>query len=289
MRVGVLFILLVLAVGTVTAQEKRAYSLLDAKGKEIRYSDMMKKLGEQDVVFFGEIHNCPIAHWMEYEVVKDLYARHQEQLMIGAEMFEADNQLVLDEYLGGVIPAERFKKELKLWPNYDTDYVKVVEFAKKNGIPFVATNVPRRYANIVSRGGFAVLDSLSEEARRYIAPLPIDYVPNERVDQYFSSMKMPGMKADTTGNLSRSQAVKDATMGWFIAQRLKSGKLVHLNGSFHSDGKLGIITYLNQYRPGLRIATVTVVRQDQVERLDKENEGLADFYICVPNDMTKTF
>ena len=250
---------------------------------------MVKKLGEQDVVFFGEIHNCPIAHWMEYEVIKDLYARHKERLMIGAEMFEADNQLVLDEYLGGVIPAERFKKELKLWPNYDTDYVKVVEFAKKNRIPFVATNVPRRYANIVSKGGFAVLDSLSEEARKYVAPLPIDYVPNERVDQYFSSMKMPGMKADTTGNLSRSQAVKDATMGWFIAQNLKSSKLVHLNGSFHSDAKLGIITYLNQYRPGLKIGTVTVVRQDQIDRLDKENEGLADFYICVPKDMTKTF
>lgn len=289
MKVVTTFILWMLFAGLVTAQDKKAYTLLDAKGKEVRYSDMVKKLGEQDVVFFGEIHNCPIAHWMEYEVIKDLYARHKERLMIGAEMFEADNQLVLDEYLGGVIPAERFKKELKLWPNYDTDYVKVVEFAKKNRIPFVATNVPRRYANIVSKGGFAVLDSLSEEARKYIAPLPIDYVPNERVDRYFSSMKMPGMKADTTGNLSCSQAVKDATMGWFIAQNLKSSKLVHLNGSFHSDARLGIITYLNQYRPGLKIGTVTVVRQDQIDRLDKENEGLADFYICVPKDMTKTF
>ena len=289
MKVVTTFILWMLFAGLVTAQDKKAYTLLDAKGKEVRYSDMVKKLGEQDVVFLGEIHNCPIAHWMEYEVIKDLYARHKERLMIGAEMFEADNQLVLDEYLGGVIPVERFKKELKLWPNYDTDYVKVVEFAKKNRIPFVATNVPRRYANIVSKGGFAVLDSLSEEARKYIAPLPIDYVPNERVDRYFSSMKMPGMKADTTGNLSRSQAVKDATMGWFIAQNLKSSKLVHLNGSFHSDARLGIITYLNQYRPGLKIGTVTVVRQDQIDRLDKENEGLADFYICVPKDMTKTF
>lgn len=289
MKVITTFILWMLVAGAVAAQDRKAYTLLDAKGKEVRYSDMMKKLGEQDVVFFGEIHNCPIAHWMEYEVVRDLYDRHKEQLMIGAEMFEADNQLVLDEYLGGVISADRFKNELKMWPNYATDYAKVVEFAKKNGIPFVATNVPRRYANIVSKGGFAVLDSLSDEARKYIAPLPIPYVPNKRVDDYFSSMKMPGMKADTTGNLSRSQAVKDATMGWFIAQNLKSSKLVHLNGSFHSDAKQGIITYLNQYRPGLKIATITVVRQEQVERLDQENEGLADFYICVPKDMTKTF
>lgn len=174
MKVITTFILWMLVAGAVAAQDKKAYTLLDAKGKEVRYSDMMKKLGEQDVVFFGEIHNCPIAHWMEYEVVRDLYDRHKEQLMIGAEMFEADNQLVLDEYLGGVISADRFKNELKMWPNYATDYAKVVEFAKKNGIPFVATNVPRRYANIVSKGGFAVLDSLSDEARKYIAPrLPV--------------------------------------------------------------------------------------------------------------------
>ena len=33
---------------------------------------MMDVLERQDVVFIGEIHNCPIAHWMEYEIVKDL-------------------------------------------------------------------------------------------------------------------------------------------------------------------------------------------------------------------------
>ena len=89
------------------AQEKNAYTLFDAQGNRVDYTQMMDVLERQDVVFIGEIHNCPIAHWMEYEIVKDLYDRHGDRLMIGAEMFERDNQLILDEYLAGMITPER--------------------------------------------------------------------------------------------------------------------------------------------------------------------------------------
>ena len=34
-------------------QEKKAYRLFDAKGKEIEYKEMMKVLKAQDVVFIG--------------------------------------------------------------------------------------------------------------------------------------------------------------------------------------------------------------------------------------------
>lgn len=278
-----------LAVSLVAAQEKKAYAIFDAEGREIDYGRMLAVLGEQDVVFIGEVHNCPIAHWMELEIVRDLYALHGERLAVGAEMFERDDQLVLDEYLGGLISADRFGKEAKLWDNYKTDYGPVVEFAKANGIPIVATNIPRRYANLVARGGFEALERLTDDVRGYIVPLPFDYVPNESVDRYFAAMRMPGMKAGQAGNLSKAQAIKDATMAWSIAQRIGEGCLVHLNGSFHSTAHAGILTYLDRFRPGLRIATVEVVRQDDVERLNEEELGDADFFICVPRTMTSTF
>lgn len=270
------------------AQEKNAYTLFDAQGNRVDYTQMMDVLERQDVVFIGEIHNCPIAHWMEYEIVKDLYDRHGDRLMIGAEMFERDNQLILDEYLAGMITPERFNAEAKLWPNYKTDYSPIVEFAKEHKIPFVATNVARRYANMVAKGGFEALDGLSDEAKRYIAPLPLNYVPNKSVDEYFGAMKMPGMKQSAAENLSKAQAVKDATMAWSIAERMQS-KLVHMNGNFHSTDHCGIITYLNQYRPGLKIGTVEVIRQENTDKLDPEALGKADFFICVPKDMTSTF
>lgn len=270
------------------SQDKKAYTLFDAGGKEISYKEMMKVLEKQDVVFIGETHNCPIAHWLEYEIVNGLYEKHKDKLVIGAEMFEADNQLILDEFLGKLITSDRFETEARLWPNYSTDYANIVWLARDHQLPLIATNVPRRYANMVKNGGFEALDKLSPEARKYIAPLPVKYESDSSAGEAFGLMMLTAGKQSNPENLAKAQAIKDATMAWFIAQNLKS-KFVHLNGNFHSDFKKGIIPYLNDYRPGLKIVNICSVRQDEVEQLDEENEGRADFYICVPTDMTTTY
>lgn len=274
--------------GTSMGQDKKAYRLFDASGKEISYKDMLKTLKAQDVVFIGEIHNCPIAHWLEYEIVKDLHQKHGDKLTIGAEMLEADNQMILNEYLEGLINSDRFEEEARLWPNYSTDYANVVGLGREHHLPVIATNIPRRYANMVKNGGFEALNKLSAEARKFIAPLPIDYTPDEESSAMFGLMLLTSGKKTNPENIAKAQAIKDATMGWFIAQNIKS-KFVHLNGNYHSDFKKGIITYLNQYRPGLKIANVCTVRQDEIDKLGEENEGRADFYICVPTDMTMTY
>ena len=43
-------------------QEKKAYRLFDANGKEVGYREMMKVLKNQDVVFLGEVHNLSLIH-----------------------------------------------------------------------------------------------------------------------------------------------------------------------------------------------------------------------------------
>ena len=146
----------------------------------------------------------------------------------------------------------------------------------------------KEYSRLSDHIGFLPLEKLSGEAKKYIAPLPIDYEPDEAAAGMFGLMMMTSGKHTDPENVAKAQALKDATMGWFIAQNLKS-KFVHLNGNYHSDFKKGIITYLNKYRPGLKIATVCSVRQDDIKKLGEENEGRADFYICVPTDMTMTY
>lgn len=168
-----LTILLVMLLGFTNyskGQEKKAYRLFDAKGKEIEYKEMMKVLKAQDVVFIGEVHNCAIAHWLEYEMVKDLYTAHKDKLTIGLEMLEADNQLMVDEYVGRLISSDRFEEEARLWPNYLTDYAPVVGLGREHGLRVIATNVPRRYANMVKNGGFEALEKLSAEAKNISHP-----------------------------------------------------------------------------------------------------------------------
>lgn len=270
-------------------EELRAYALFDAAGREITFAELIDRLAPSDVVFVGEVHNCPITHWLELKIAQALYERHGNSLVMGAEMLESDIQLILDEYMQRLISPDRFGAEARLWDNYETDYHPIVFFAKEHGIPFVATNVPRRYANSVRNHGLGILDSLSDEAKRYLAPLPIPFEYDEEQSQAaFGMMAMLGHGSDTR-RLAEAQAVKDATMAWFISRNMNGGKFLHFNGNYHSDFKGGIIPYLDCYRPGTRVATIASVRQSEIDRLGEEQEGRADFYICVPEEMTNTY
>ena len=270
------------------ATDKPAYRLYTSEGKPVTYNKMIKELGGADMVFFGEEHNNPIAHWMEFEVTKSLYGIKGGDLVLGAEMIESDNQLILNEYLQGFIPAKKFEDEARLWKNYKTDYKPLVDFAHDTGLVFVADNIPRRYASIVAKKGFKGLDSLSAEAKGYIHPLPIPYDPE--VKCYKDMLSMKGMGTHVDENFPKAQAVKDATMAWFILKNWEKGKLfLHYNGSYHSDHHQGIGWYVDKEKPGLKIRTISVVSQKDPDKWDKKNDGLADFVIVVPEDMTKTY
>lgn len=265
--------------------DKPAYKLFDAKGKAVKYDKMLSELAQADVVFFGELHNNPISHWLQLEITKDLYEMKEGKLVLAAEMFESDNQLILNEYLNGNISKKSFENEARLWPNYSTDYAPLVEFAKDSNLQFVAANIPRRYASIVYSEGFEGLEALEPQAKSYIAPLPIAYDPE--IKCYADMLAMGGGHGGD--NLPKAQAIKDATMGYSIAGYSGDGKLlIHYNGTYHSNNYEGILIYLNQYKPGLKIMTIASVEQADIDELSEESVDLANFILVIPEDMTKT-
>jgi len=289
MKKTILFAIAIFLLGTAMNYDKPAYKFFDLKGKDAEYKDVLKKALEADIIFFGELHNSPICHWLELELTKDLYAEKEESLVMGAEMFETDNQLILNEYLSGKVKEKNFEAEVKLWDNYKTDYKPLVIFALKNKIPFVATNVPRRYASLVNKSGFEGLDSLSTEAKAYLPPLPVTYDPELK-----GYKEMMGMMGDTSmhvsPNIPKAQAIKDATMAYFILKNWKEGKVfIHYNGTYHSDNFEGIVWYIKQSRPDLQIMTISSIEQDDLETLAEENANLADFTLCIPSSMSKTY
>lgn len=271
--------------------DKPAYNIFDKEGNKISFKTFIEGISKSDIVLFGEQHNCPISHWIELETLKALFSIHKDKLSVGAEMFETDNQLILDEYMSKKITYQRFEAEARLWGNYSTDYQPLVYFSKENNIPFFATNIPRRYANSVKEYGIEILDSLSDEAKRYIAPLPIS-MPSDtsKQSQMFDMMKMMGThkESKSKGSIVHAQAVKDATMAWFIVKNIKS-KFLHFNGNFHSDNYDGIIPYIRQYNPKLTFTTISTIRQEDISKLDEENKYRADYYICVVEDMTLSY
>ncbi len=317
-----ILLLLVVALTLLSfSSDKPAYILYDADGKKVKYSKMLNALEEADIIFFGELHTDPIAHWMQFELTKELFGKKMEKLVLGAEMFEADNQLIMDEYLADFYATSKYEAEMRLWNNYETDYKPVVEFAKTHQIPFIATNIPRRYASMVHKGGFEALDKLSDEAKSYIAPLPIRYDPELKCYKDMLDMGSPaapsehkapaehsvapeGMKeapmempaahgksmpAFSMDNLPKAQAAKDATMAYFILENWSEGLcLFHFNGSYHSNNYQGIVWHLLQENKDLKIVTINTVLQKEIDSLEDENLNSADYIICVPESMTRT-
>ena len=265
--------------------DKPAYAIYTGDGKVSDYDTMIKSLAKAEIIFIGETHNCPIAHWMEQSITLDLYEMDHDGLSLGAEMFERDNQLLVDEYVNKIIGSDRFESEAKVWDNWYTDYYPLLFIARDFNLPFIATNVPRRYASYVKENGLEALGQLSDEAKALIAPLPINYKEGDQ--DMFCFMQLMSGKSDKS-YYEEAQALKDATMAWSIAQNFKK-KFIHYNGNFHSDNHGGIIPYLEEYLPGHSIATVSCVRQDTIDGLGEENLGRADFIICVPELMTTTF
>ena len=275
------------------AKDKPAYRLFDRDGHETSYSALLEHASEVDIILFGELHNNPIAHWLQFDLSYDLHGVFDSLLVLGAEMFEADNQLLLNEYLEGTILERHFTAEAKLWNNYSTDYRPLVELAREKGLPFIATNIPRRYAALVHRAGFEALEDLSEQAKGYIAPLPPLYDPE--LPGYKAMLEMEGLPAHGSENFPKAQAIKDATMAHFIIQNLvENGLFIHFNGAYHSNNDEGIQWYLHQYAEmagaqPLRVLTISTVEQNRIDALSENNHGLADFIIAVPSTMTKTY
>jgi uncharacterized iron-regulated protein len=266
--------------------DKKAFQLYDSKGKETTYEKLLSEAGQADIILFGELHNNPICHWLELELTKDLFVTKKSNLVLSAEMFESDDQIAINEYLVGKLSDKTFKDEVKLWTNYTNDYKPLMDFAKTNHLNFVAANIPRRYANLVYNKGIEKLDSIDSEARKWIAPLPMKYDSNLKC--YKEIYESAGGHGGD--NLPKSQAIKDATMAYFILKNWSKGKtVIHYNGSYHSNYHMGIEWYLKQEKSDLKIFTIGAIEQESTDTLAKTALNMADVVICNPASMSKSY
>jgi uncharacterized iron-regulated protein len=260
-------------------QSKQSYTFFTKKGKETSYKKFLQEVSRADIILFGELHDNEVAHQIQYNLLKDLYRLKGKNVAIGAEMFEADDQIKIDELTGGVITMSAFEHETKLWNNFE-DYKPLLEFAAEKDLRFVASNIPRRYANLVARKGLSALDSLSGEALKFVAPLPLDI-----------TLSLPGYEALKSDYMhahggmiymAEAQAVKDATMAHFILKNFTKGKtFLHINGAYHSDNYEGIYWMLKKKNPELNIVTVSTVVLKENDKPSDKLLAKADFLLAV--------
>ena len=284
MRIIYLTFVLFMLVTNLFAQGKPAYFIYNSSGKKTSFKNLNDEAKKSDCILFGEYHDNPIIHWLQLELTNEIASMN---LVLGFEMFESDQQAVLDGYLRGKLTEKQFKDSCRVWPNYDTDYKPLVDLAKSKNLTCVATNVKRKYASLLFKKGRAALDSLPELERKLFAPL--DFRLDSTLSQYREVRKMGGHEMG--GNMMEAQAFKDATMAMHILKYLTLNfQFIHFNGAFHSDYYQGILWYIQQTEVGKqkKFLTISTVTQTDISKLDKEHIGKADFIICVPETMTRT-
>ena len=90
--------IIILVWSTIMFAEDKVNYKFYKKFEATDYDSIVENIKDCDIIFFGELHNNIEAHEIELKLTEDLFAKRNGKLTLGAEMFEADNQLTIDEY-----------------------------------------------------------------------------------------------------------------------------------------------------------------------------------------------
>src|SRR3989338_5868311 len=252
----IVLITFLLASTHLLAQSPQAYQWFTGSGKPVSFEKVVKALLPADAVFFGELHDDPIAHWMQNLLAQELFVKHGADFKLGAEMFERNQQAAVNRFLSGEWNEKTLQDSSKMWSNFSSDYLPLLTYARDNKIPYIATNIPRTYASRVFK---------------------------KELIKMGKEMHASGL------NFALSQAIKDATMAYSMVENWEEGThFLHLNGSYHSDFHQSIVWYLQQSKPQVKVITISTVTQGDLKKLEKEYLQKADFILVVPNGMTRT-
>lgn len=251
--------------------------------------DIVNDMEHADVLFFGEEHNDSTCHGLEKLLFTKLSEKYPGRTALSMEMFETDCQNVLNEYLTGLIREKDFQVDARPWPNY-ADYRPMIEYAKTYQVPVVAANAPQRYVSMVNRTGMDSLERLSRTGKSFLPPLPIDTATGAYYEKFLQIMgghAMPGMQ------MYQAQNLWDATMAWSVAKfsrKHRGYKIFQVNGSFHSDQKLGAVAQLKKYDKHLRVLNIATCADADFKNPDwnaLKNKG--DYILVTDPAIPKTY
>lgn len=248
-------------------------------GKNLTAAQLASKLQKYDVVFFGEYHDQSEIHQYELELLEAMYKAKGAKLALSMEMFEADNQSKLNNFLADTLSEENFLAASRPWPNYRTDYAPLVNFAKEKKMPVIAANVPRFLAAHVAKNN-ASTEGVEAQYQQWLPKHT--YAPEGAYkDKFYAQMSSPAapmkMPPQRLAAVYAAQCLKDDKMAESIAafaDAHQNLQILHINGCFHSDAHLGTAQKLEALRPELKVAVIT-----PLERKQKGEKPAGDFVV----------
>ncbi|MEC6822436.1 ChaN family lipoprotein [Photobacterium piscicola] len=243
---------------TSTATTMYDYTIASPQGEPLSVVQLAQALRDADIILVGEWHSHPAAHLLQAQLLIALYQQNPK-ITLSMEQFTRDKQLILNDYLAGNIGEKTLIKEANAWPNYDSDYRPLVEFAKQNNVDVIAANAPKSIVRCVGRQGPEYLNKLPPNERLWAARSLT--LATDAYQQTFIASMHHGDEAQTKRQFA-AQTTWDDTMAESMVDYLKQHpqqQIIHIAGRFHTAEGLGTASRIQARNPKLKIMMVTPI------------------------------
>ena len=275
---------------TTPAIDGRAVTIRHGDGSGVAdWNSVVADMASSRAVLIGEMHGHELGLAVAADLFEDILTENPRALL-SMEFYERDEQIALDDYLGGVTDRDGFLKAAnRTESNNPLGHERMVMAAKQASRPVIASNAPRRYTKLARTQGYETLRSLTP-VQRSLFDIPLTLRTESAYHERFYDA-MGGMAAhggdEMMKGFFRSQALWDRTMATSIARAgLLGSPVVHVVGYFHiqfgsEPGGSGLIDDLREmYQPGERI--VTIIMLDRVDQaVVEEDLNIADYVVYV--------
>lgn len=247
------------------------YALVDANSQAISLAAMAESLRSSDVIFIGEYHSNHASHLFEMQLFATLHQltrATQRPIVLSMEMFNRDQQKILNDYLAGKIGERYLIEEAPTWKNYRAAYRPLIEYAKQHAIAVVAANAASDIVRCIGRRGADYIDQLEPDKRQAVAEQAFADIPGYK-DKFMGVMA--GANHTANERLQRSylaQLSRDNTMAESIARaytETPNSIIVHLSGTFHSEQSLGTVGALKRLQPTLKMSVISPIHHTQTK------------------------
>ena len=239
-------------------------------------NQLINVLADSDAVYLGEFHDRDYDHTAQLEIIRALHAR-DPNIAIAMEMFHRPFQGFIDDYLAGDIGEEEMiaKTEYETRWGFPWElYAPILRFAREEGIPVIAANVPRELTRKVAAGG---LDALEEGDFRYAPPVEDIRLDNEgyraMLSDIFQRHAQMGAGHAAGGEDGDAKANDDGFERFFSAQVLWDETIAESVAiSLREDPERQVVVILGRGHVAYDFGVPS-----RVERRLVEEDGMTDF------------
>ncbi|ODA31420.1 hypothetical protein A8L45_17105 [Veronia pacifica] len=215
------------------------YQIISPDGLPISLIDMADGVKDKDVVLVGEWHTHPAVHLFQAQLMAALADRNPK-LVLSMEQFSRPDQTVIDRYLEGEIGEQALLSQTAAWPNYRSDYRPLVDIARQRGLTVLAANTTKTIVRCLAEHGPDIIKKMPAEQQKYVAR-ELDTTDGPYKAKFLA--RMGGDQSDALEGLYAAQVAWDETMAETITEHLTfhpGSQIMHVAGSFHVEGGLGI-------------------------------------------------